>query len=290
MKKILTIAAFAGLATITSCDYISAPYEPIVGPTGKDCPEPVFPKEKSHRVVLLEDYTGHQCTACPKAAVEAAKLQNTYKEDLVVVAVHAGYFAAVSKPDYPEDFITPAGSEYAKKFKPANFPTGMINRIDFPINKHNKENPQTWGNDIAKQLALPVEMDLQLTCDYNADSNAVCVGVRSKFLSASIPDGTYMLCLMLTQDSIVAPQLDNGVYKPTYVHNHMLRDNLNGPWGTALSTGTVTLDEKITKFKYKISESYKGIPCKPKNCHIIAFVYDNATSRILQAAEEDVIP
>lgn len=285
MKKFITVLALAGLATITSCDYVSAPYEPV--PPKPDCPDVPFPTIQSHRVVLLEDFTGHKCTACPKAATEAKKLEDIHKEKLVVVAVHAGYFADVDK-DYPEDFRTTAGNDYVKKYKPLGFPSGLINRADYPQNKHNKDFP-TWGTEITKQLAMPVEMDLQIACDYNSATDSVCIRIQSKFLSASIADGTYLICVQLTQDSIVAPQLDNGVYKPQYVHNHMLRDNINGTLGTTLSTGPVTLEPKLTKFKYKIAPEYKGIPCKPKNCHIVAYVYDNATSRILQAAEVKVI-
>lgn len=274
---------------IVSCDYISDPYEHLKPDVdGSLCPDPVFPAQKAHRTVLVEDFTGHQCTACPQAAKAAAKLEDLFKDSVIIVAVHAGHFAAVKKPDYAEDFTTEAGTEYNTKFDFQAYPNGLINRINYPQSPIKSFG--SWSAEVSKQLKIEAEADIQLTSDYNSADSNVCIGVQTKFLSASIPSGTYKLVVQLTQDSIIAPQLDGGVYKPTYLHRHMLKDNINGTWGDELLTGTVTLAPIVRKYKYKVKHDYKGIVCLPKDCHLVAYVYDNSNYRILQAAEIKLIP
>ena len=62
------------------------------------------------RKVLLEDYTGFKCVNCPAAAHEAHLLQEFYGDQMVVMGVHAGYYA---EPDgsgnYTTDLTTTTG-------------------------------------------------------------------------------------------------------------------------------------------------------------------------------------
>ena len=276
------------LSGICSCDYISDPYDRTKPDNnGSLCPDVTFPTTKSHRVVLVEDYTGHKCTACPQAAVAAEKLKDTYKDSIVVIAVHSGYFSDTDNK-YPENFQTKAGDEYSDKFGFAAWPNGLVNRVDYPKNQHIKSFG-SWGAEVGKILRTNQEADIQISSEYStADSNA-CISVQTKFSSVSVPSSTYKMCLMLIQDSIVAPQLDGGIYKPTYLHRHMLKDNINGTWGDSLSTGPVTLEPIVKKYRYKVKHDYNGVLCKPKNCYLVAFVYDLTTLRILQAAETKLI-
>lgn len=294
MKKNLVLAFICLSIGFGSCDYISAPLEKVEPDNdGKDCPDVTFPANpKSHRIVLLEDYTGHKCTACPTAAIEAKKLEEQYHDSIVVMAVHAGPIVFTkTDSEYPEDFTTPAGDGFHSIFKMNNLPGGMINRADFPV-KHSKS-VGAWNTEISKQLKLPQEVDIQIKCDFNASTNTACITVQSKFLSASVAESKYKLCVLLTQDHIIAPQLDAGVRKPQYEHNHALRANISsGAWGDSLLSGPVILTPLVKKYKYRIEGTYKNIPCIPKDCHIVAFVYDDDKTkyRILQAAEVKVIP
>lgn len=290
MKKFLPIIVLIALTGMYSCDYISDPYEHTKPDTnGSLCPDKTFPTNtKKHRVVLIEDYTGHKCTACPQAAVTAEKLQDTFKDSLVVVAVHSGYFSDTKDAKYPEEFRTKAGDEYSTKFGFASWPNGLVNRVDYPKNQHIKSFG-SWASEVNKLLRTDQEADLQIMSDYNSTDSNACISVQTKFLNVSVAAGTYNMCLLLTQDSIIAPQLDGGVYKPTYVHRHMLKDNINGTWGDQVSTGPVVLEPTVKKYRYKIKHDYSGIVCKPKDCHLVAFLYDVATYRILQAAEIKLI-
>ena len=286
MKKSLTILLFALVAGVSSCDYISDPYE-NTGPdnNGSLCPDKTFPtNSKTHRVVLIEDYTGHKCTACPQAAITAEKLKETFKDSLVVVAVHSGFFADTKDSKYPEEFRTDAGNTYSTKFGFGSWPNGLVNRIDYPKNQHIKSFG-SWGAEVNKLLRTAQEADLQIISDYSTSDSNACISVQTKFLSVSVPAANYKMCLLLVQDSIAAPQLDGGVYKPDYLHRHMLKDNINGTWGEPVLSGTVILEPIVKKYRYKVKSNYSGIACKPKNCYLVAFLYEETSLRILQAAE-----
>ncbi|HET6226768.1 MAG TPA: Omp28 family outer membrane lipoprotein [Bacteroidia bacterium] len=284
MKQILFILFISSLLGIYSCDYVSDPFEntePVND--GELCPSDSFtPNAKAHRVVLVEDYTGHRCTACPKAAIAAAQLEQTFGDSVVIMAVHANFFAAVYAPDYPENFKTAAGDAYDKQFAFSSYPSGLINRKDYPTNLHIKSYG-SWASEVSQLLKTPIEADLQLKSHYNSADSTLCISAWSKFLSTQ--NGTFKLCMFLTQDSIIAPQLDGTVRVPNYVHMHMLKDNITAIWGDTLSTIGSTPAAIIKKYKYKIKPDYKGVACKVKDCHIVAFIYDNATYRILQAQQ-----
>jgi len=57
--------------------------------------QPVVPG--GDRIVLLEEFTGKGCTNCPKGSREIENLLAIYDSNLVVVSIHAGFFA---NPDF----------------------------------------------------------------------------------------------------------------------------------------------------------------------------------------------
>ena len=88
--------------------------------------------------------------------------------------------------------------------------------------------------------------------------------------------GQYKLVVLLSEDSIIAEQLDyrlpSGSQLITnYEFKHVLRDAVNSAWGDAVFTTGAIVNDSLTKSysNYKISPNYR-----PSKCHIIAYVYD----------------
>lgn len=292
MKKSLHILGILCLITgFISCDYISAPYPKDVDPNnGGDCPDVTFTKNpKPHRVVLLEDFTGHKCPNCPQGAEMAKTLQDQFKDSLVVVAIHASKNFSTVDSKYPEDFTTSAGDEYMTFFKINQWPIGMVNRDGYP-SKPGKS-VYSWGAEVSKQLKNPMEADIQIKSDYNASDSSTCISVQTTFQSASVADGEYYLVVYLIQDHIIAPQTNGTVKVDDYEHNHVLRDNITSTWGELISSGPVKLVPIVKKYKYKVKSTYKNIACNLQNCQLVAYIYDkNKDSyRVVQAAEAKLI-
>ena len=83
-KHLLLVAA--SILFIQGCDEIDGPYG-VTNNGGIDTSDNIV------RKVLVEDFTGHVCQACPNAHREAKRLHNLFGEQLVIIAIHADYWA-----------------------------------------------------------------------------------------------------------------------------------------------------------------------------------------------------
>ncbi len=118
-----------------------------------------------HKQVLLEDYTGHKCVNCPEAAIFAHNLADELDHKLVIIAIHAGFYA---KPDpdngYPADLRTTSGEELYTDFEIFANPIGMINRGEYSGNM--QVFPDNWETVINDQLAMDPVAGLSLKNKY----------------------------------------------------------------------------------------------------------------------------
>jgi hypothetical protein len=297
MKKYFLFLMIIGTAlSFQSCDYVANPNETNTPVTGGPDDSTVH-----ERRVLVEDYTGHKCTACPQAAIAANQLKSTFGEKVIVVAVHAGFFANPTTPagappgSYLVDFRTAAGTAYdgASYFGISNVgnPNGMINRKDYDgASTAHVKSFSSWSSEVASLLALPPVADLTITNTYNASTRSLSTNIASQFISDTLLSGTYKLIVMITQDSIIDWQLDGSTHVPDYVHQHVLRANVNGTWGDTLVSGTITPNATITKnYTYTLPTAYLGNPCDETQCHVVAFIYNTLNYEVIQAAEAHVV-
>ena len=105
---------------LQSCDKIEPPYKESAVDQGGT----------ATKKVLLEDYTGHLCPNCPTASKKAIDLQQLYEGKLIIMSVHAGYFATPLGSPFNADFRSEAGNTWDTFFgiSAAGNPNGMINR------------------------------------------------------------------------------------------------------------------------------------------------------------------
>ena len=275
---------------LSACDKITGPYVEDQTQNTVDtvkCPVPDFtPYSSPVRKILLEDFTGHKCVNCPTAHDIATDLKNTYGDQLVILAIHAGFFAKTDNDKYTYDFNTDAGTELNTFFQTNDvFPTGMIDRIEtnstYLITKDN------WATTVDTLVNKAPTAYIQIVNDFDSTERRLCTHVNTEFLSDL--NGTYHLCVFITEDSIVATQENyvNSVATDVedYVHNHVLRDAINGTWGDTVATGTIATGyTKTLSYTYTVNDVWDA-----KHCSIIAFVYDDATKEILQVEQENII-
>lgn len=270
--------ALAGLL-FTSCDKIEGPYskEIIVDTTSGEV----------QKHVLLEDYTGHMCPNCPDAAVLAENLKNNYGNKVIVIAVHAGWFARTGG-DFTADYTCAAGNEWDAFFGISNAgnPNGMVNRKNYP-GGHILA-PADWGQNIQDALAEPLLVDVELSKTYNITTRQGNIQTKVTFLETL--DKNLNLIVAITESGIVSIQSNNNPLTgttptiPDYEHKHMLRESLNGPWGTSIANAGVANPASLTRsFNFTLDEKYNAA-----NCTVVAFICDSDSKEILQAAEIDL--
>jgi len=295
MKKNIFITLAFGLAiSLSSCDFVNVP-DQMGGAIDTSSTTIV-------RKVLLEDYTGHKCTACPAAAVVANSLIASNGENVIVIGVHAGFFAnpMATGTQYLEDFRTTAGTNYDTYFGISSVgnPNGLVNRKYYTASTTAHVLPYgSWATEVAVELAKPALAKLEITNNYNSGTQVLNCDVSSTFLYDTLTGGPFKLIVLATQDSIVADQLDGTTYVPTYIHRHVLRDNFNGVWGEDLVTGTIIANTAIIKnYTYTFPATYpsaggtSATSFNASRIHIVAFIYNDLTKEVIQVEEKKLIP
>jgi hypothetical protein len=295
---LIVLAAFAFIA----CDKVKHPIEDpkaFEPPPPPSCVIPHVVKTNSltmnFRKVIVEDYTGHTCGNCPRAAENATTIVSKYGDSAIVIAVHAGnQFSPPELPDYPEDFRTPCGTDWDNFFgmSSAGLPKGCVNRSQIPYPQ-----PRTsWSVTVDNILNNPQDAKILVTTTLDTTQMLVNIDTKTTFLKA-FPATTVNICIVVTEDSIVASQKDyfppsgvtviNGDERPDYEFEFMLRGSVNGSWGDLLKTNPVINDT--------ISKSYNCFQLNPwlvktgnprynlRHTSIVVFVYNTATKEIIQA-------
>lgn len=269
MRKIFIVLTFVfSTQLFYSCDKIDDPYVPL----------PV--KEWYGKKAFIEDYTGHKCPNCPDAAKQAAIIDSIYKGKVVIIAVHAGGFATPSPPTFPEDFRTDAGDTWNSFFGFQGYPIGMINRIGFPTNTH-KISHTDWASKVGTVISQIPEVGVDIIPKFDTTTRKLSGDVKIKFLKTI--KRKLKLQVLITEDSIVAPQKYLSGTITDYVHHHLLRGDVNGIWGEDLTNGlsNTEIDTEIIKtIKKDIPQDWRY-----NHCNIVVFVYDDKTKEILQAEE-----
>ena len=275
MKKIIVNSIVFIFATmlIASCDFVHNANPEITPTVGNSSDSNII-----YRKAFVEDYTGHQCGNCPKAADQLKSLEASYPDKIVPLAVHAGFFAATNAT-YPTDFKTTVGTAYDTKFgnSAAGNPNGLINRIGYGTSSFIK-NYTAWAGQVASIVAMPAKFQIKIKNTFNSTTKVLDTDITVKSLAANT--GMYKLVVLLTEDSVIAEQLDYRILSPPapnqiktdYEFNHLLRGAINSTWGDAIFTsGAAALNDSVVK-------SYTGFPInasyRPKKCHVVAYVYD----------------
>lgn len=284
-KILFAIFAVFLFSLFPSCDIIEPPYTEGNQSDTVLCPPQDFPSVTNHlRRVLVEDYTGHTCGNCPRAAETATQLMNTYGEQVVIVAVHVGFFAEprnYPNGSYATDFRTTFGNELNTFFgnDAAGLPNGMVNRK--PVSGSPVLSYNSWASVAAAELALAPVAGIYIKPRYDATTRTACADVKTEFLVNLT--GEYKLCVFITEDNIVDWQKDYAASPsdiPDYVHRHVLRTSYNGAWGETIATDPAQGSSEIKRYSMALSQNWNA-----DNIHIVAFVYNAATYEVIQAAE-----
>lgn len=253
-----------------ACDKVTGPYtENTSGGT-------------SNRKIIIQDFTGHKCTNCPRARGVIDQLSALYPDRIIPVAIHCGFYAIPkpSGPSYRYDFRTEAGNSLEAFYAIPAYPNGLVNTVA----KEELAPDGSWGTKVAAVIntTSKLEMDITNTCDTAAHA----VSTKIKTTAISYLNKDLFLVVFVTEDSLPNWQLVNGVDSSTYMHRHVLRKALTEPLGNQLKNGSFLTDSFIES---SYTFSYSGTDWNISKLHVVAYIYDNATKEILQAEEAKIL-
>ena len=260
--------------TLGGCDIIDPPYKQQVGQGGT-----------ADRKVLLEDFTGHTCVNCPTAALLGQNLKNFYGNRLILMAVHAGYFARPQSAPFNADYRSQAGEAWDQFFNiSANGnPNALINRQRNNTFWHFP--PGSWSTKLAEVMQGEAPARIELTTNYNTTSRQLGISAKTTFLTAL--QGNYILQVCLVEDSLVSAQRNNDPNAgatpviENYVHRHVLREAVNGIWGDQILSNPKTGNSATKTYQLTLPQAYRH-----QHCSVVVFVYDAETYEILQVEEK----
>lgn len=284
MKKNIFLFVALTSILIVGCDIIDFPV--IEYGTYRDDlygPAPSFaPLSGPTQRVLVEDFTGHDCGNCPAAHVVAKEILANHEDEVALVAVHAG---SLAEPfgQFPEDWRTPEGEYYLlTQIGTDLLPTGRVNRRNGASQDTSFE---TWATQTDEELTETPKVGMQMQAEYIQDNQHLNVHVNSQWFSAA--SGDYKLVILITQDSIIAPQLNYDAdpeFIPDYVHMHMLRGTVTGATGlTAASNPAVGYTSTNS---YTIDWNSEWVA---EHCEIIAFITEGDNGEVLNVVKQKLI-
>lgn len=262
------------LSVFSGCDIIEPPYTTDHSQDNGNGGEQV-------RKVLLEEFTGHHCPNCPEGSAMAKDLQSYYGDRLVIMSIHAGWFARVTPDAFNYDFTTPEGDAFYDFFGISQNPIGMVNRK--PYEASLLLTPAAWAEAIEDIIHQEPEFNIQIASQPITGQASFAVDVDVAALINS--DETFYLSAFIIEDYIIKPQKTNnpeypdGVI-PDYAHMHVLRKGINGTWGERLSDGSIHAGEQFLH-TYNVSLNSDWVP---EHCSVIAFVYHYPSREIMQVA------
>jgi len=268
----LLILSFAVL--FLSCDKIKSPFvENIVLDTTINVV----------RKILLEDYTGHTCPNCPTASAIIDSIKSVYPNNLIMMTIHAGYFAEPAAPPYTMDLRCSTGNELDDFFGISDVgnPNGMVNRVFF--NNSRIINPNDWFSAfVMEQTANTPLIKINIQNNYYTDTRLLQTTISSQFITNI--NGTYKLAVYILEDSIIAPQRNNNPNIGSvpvinnYIHRNVLRGDFNGTFGDTLANGDIQSNYLVTKTYSKIINQQWN----ENQCYVLAYIYDASNYYILQ--------
>jgi hypothetical protein len=274
-----------------SCNKVSDPYKDVTPSNANN--DSVIKLRK----LLIEDYTGHTCGNCPRAADTIEYLKAKYSGQIISMAVHAGGYADPVGSPYSYDFRTSVGNEYDNFFgMSAINPNAMINRIGYPSGQLALgADYNIWLQMTDTLVVKPISVFITIENTFNSSTKKLDTKIYSEFLDEALPADSFRLVVLVTEDSIVKPQTDYRMPIGSqdvlnYVHHFILRGAINGTWGETIAVASefpITSGTKKPKiYSYTITAS----DWNPKQCYVLAYVYNATTYEVIQAEEKKFIP
>lgn len=228
--------------------------------------------DPENRNALIEEFTGIGCGFCPYGHLEVANFIAAHPEDGFSIAMHQGYF---SIPDENQpDYSTEAGDELGAFFLVNAWPNALINRHDYgsgmlyPLNE--------WSQYASQVLTETAYVNIACEASIDVQTRELTVHVEVYYTDDS-PESSNYLNVALIQNNLKGPQFSSW-FNPdaitpdgAYMHQHMLRDVINGQWGEEITTTTSGsfIDET---YIYEVPESINDVPMRLGDLGIVCFI------------------
>lgn len=262
---------------------------------------PEITSSESKHQILIEEFTGANCSACPQGAAAIKDLQSIYPGKVIAVAIHTNVSGTLGKPldGSKYDLRTSYGDDIAGYLGPlSSIPSAAIDRKLYEGQPGIAITPfSAWSGIAATEIEAAPEVIIGINATFDTDSRVL--RVQGNILPEQNVDGDIRLVGYITESHIVDKQLNGTEIIDDYEHDHILREVLKVP-GQEVSS--IEGNPLVTPMAAQEVIPYEFAPFtipeedgtwKVENCHVVVFVvrYDTATGarEVLQASEVDFV-
>lgn len=303
MKKILFLGLL-GIVGLSSCDKIDNPYPvgnvieldttlyPGIWSDYVATEWPVFtPNGNTLRNVLVEDFTGHQCTYCPFAADTAHKLKSDYPGRVFPATIHSGPNGMsgfqTTNTEFPIDWTNTDGlaiGTFLGNIPGSGFtgnPRGSISRL--LISGQNTLSTPNWRSALVGALPQALKVNIQSEANYYPATKGMFLHTEIDVLDAGLTNDLYTV-VYLIEDSLIAKQkMPDNTVNENYVHRDIMRDCINTDWKGRKLTDSDKIDGKYYfNYSFMLPSQYN-----PNNMHLLIYVRDAVTEEIYHVIKQE---
>jgi hypothetical protein len=243
-------------------------------------------------VVLVESFTGAQCEACPATDIALHGIGKSYKPaDVVVLQYHVNFPG-------PDPLANASGKQRFKYYfdqaegTPAIFFNGKLGAPGGGPALDAEDKYREYRDIIDRLLEKSTNVKLKAGAERKGDE----IAIKTEVSGLAKPGNNLRLRLALVESWVKYTSKN----KQTF-HLHVVRDMPGGPAGIALVDKTnkhsvkVDLEKLRTKLNSYLDNYAKHRPFldeqRPldfKNLSVVAFVQNDTTKTVLQAAQAKV--
>ncbi len=229
---------------------------------------------QTNRITLVEEFTGVSCVNCPIGSAKLELLSSQSPGKIIVVGIHAGFFAVPSTSNNNLDLRTTDGDllESIHLGPVSGYPSATINRRIFDGENELPVNQNKWAGYINTELCNRPIAELTASSEYSSIDSTVSIVVDmipATYFEGLIEEDLAMT-IMITESNIIGYQLTPQGSEQNYVHKHVLRDILSSDYtgDLMINKGSVLSPQQVSIADYKIPADWN-----PDNCHVIAFIH-----------------
>jgi hypothetical protein len=231
-----------------------------------------------NKKVLLEEFTGVNCTYCPDGHLRANNLKTQYGDNFWPINIHVGGYATpgAGQPDYR----TPFGTAISGQTGLTGYPAGTVNRsvLAGAMTAGQTATGRTnWAGNTTTVRAQSAFVNIAVDAEIDEQTRQLRV-ITQYHYTANGTGTTNKLNIALLQNNIEGPQVGasqfyaaNILPNGKYVHQHMLRHLLTGQWGqdiTTITSGSTSTDT----FFYTVPAALNGVAYDVTNLEVVAFI------------------
>ena len=225
-----------------------------------------------NRKVILEEFTGVNCTFCPQGHAIAQGLQDNNPGNVYLVNIHSGGYAAPNGNQ--PDFRTPWGEAIDNQSGLFGYPAGTINRQNFPGLEQGNPGTTALGRDAWTSASNTIldqssYVNVGVDASLNIQTGIMTIDVEA-YYTADSPEDTNKFNVAILQNNTLGPQV-GGNQGDNYNHMHRLIDMVTGQWGVDI-TNTTAGTLYTNQFTYTVPTDNNGIAVELGELEVVVFI------------------